>query len=310
MTNRGMPMVSNPVIPVGVRLPLASERLPPAELLATCHAALELGYSSFWVGDHVLLPESSASAYPHTDDGQRPFRADTWWLDPLLQLTWLAGQLPEARFGTSVIIATLRNPTLLAKQLATMSWLTERPLSLGVGTGWLRDEYDAVGMPFEKRGIRAMADIAEIRELLTRGRRTYVVRGGDDQPVEKPFVMLPTAPAPVEFLWGGFSPMAMRLVASTCDGWLPAKQSLETLEGHIARLKAACDDAHRDFNELKLVVKPGSGPDPKSGAITKDNLAGYAELGFHEAILEMPYELEGAADAISTLDRVAARSWL
>jgi alkanesulfonate monooxygenase SsuD/methylene tetrahydromethanopterin reductase-like flavin-dependent oxidoreductase (luciferase family) len=302
-------MVSSPSIPVGVRLPLASDKLPPAQLVQMCRAALEMGYSSFWVGDHVLLPESSSSAYPHTEDGQRPFQAETPWLDPLLELTWLAGQLPEARFGTSIIIMTLRKPTLLAKQLASMSWLTERPISLGVGTGWLRDEYDAVGMPFEGRGTRAKADIAEIKQLLTGG-GTYSVRGVDDQPVDKPFLMQPAAPAPVEFLWGGFSPIAMRLIASSCDGWLPAKQSLEALDGHIARLKAACDDAHRDFSELKLVAKPGSGPDPKSGPIDKDNLAGYRELGFQEAILEMPYEPDGLGDAVDTLERVAARSWL
>jgi alkanesulfonate monooxygenase SsuD/methylene tetrahydromethanopterin reductase-like flavin-dependent oxidoreductase (luciferase family) len=302
-------MVSSPPIPVGVRLPLASKSLTPAELVQMCRAALDMGYSSFWVGDHILLPESSSSAYPHTEDGQRPFTAETPWLDPLLQLTWLAGQLPEARFGTSIVIMTLRKPTLLAKQLATMSWLTERPISFGVGTGWLRDEYDAVGMPFEKRGTQARADIAEIKQLLTGG-RSYTVRGDDDEPVEKHFLMNPPAPAPVEFLWGGFSPIAMRLIASSCDGWLPAKQSLDALEGHITRLKAACEDVHRAFTELRLVAKPGSGPDPTSGAIDKDNLAGYAELGFHEAILEMPYETHGLADAVGTLERVAARSWL
>lgn len=298
-----------PPIPVGVRLPLASP-FSPTDFVAMCRAALEMGYSSFWAGDHVLLPESSSSLYPHTSDGQRPFRADTAWLDPLLQLTWLAGQLPEARFGTSVLIMTLRRASLLAKQLATMSWLIQRPLSVGVGTGWLRDEYDAVGMPFEKRGTRARADIAEIKQLLARGERTYRVRGDDDQPQDKTFTMLPTAPAPVEFLWGGFSPMAMRLVASSCDGWLPAKQSLDALKGHIGRLRDACDDAGRDFGELRLVAKPGSGPDPKSGAINKDNLAGYADLGFHEAILEMPYDAESVDDAVRVLERVAARSWL
>jgi alkanesulfonate monooxygenase SsuD/methylene tetrahydromethanopterin reductase-like flavin-dependent oxidoreductase (luciferase family) len=303
-------MASEPPIPVGIRLPLPTENLPPAQLVEVCRAALELGYSSFWVGDHVLLPESSGSAYPHTADGTRPFNAETPWADPLLQLTWLAAQLPEARFGTSIVIMTLRNPALLAKQLSTMSWLTRRPLSFGVGTGWLRDEYDAIGVPFEGRATRAKEQIAEIKELLARGERDYVVRGDDDEPVDKPFTMLPKAPAPVEFLWGGFSPLAMRLIASSCDGWLPAKQSLEALDGHLVRLRGACDDAHRDFSELKLVVKPGSGPDPQSGAIDKANLAGYAELGFHEAILELPYDPDGVDDAIGTLERVAARSWL
>jgi alkanesulfonate monooxygenase SsuD/methylene tetrahydromethanopterin reductase-like flavin-dependent oxidoreductase (luciferase family) len=303
-------MTSSPAIPVGVRLPLASDRLPPKELVQMCTAAMEMGYSSLWVGDHILLPESHDSLYPHTEDGKRPFQADTPWLDPLLELTWLGGQVPQARLGTSIIIMTLRKPALLAKQLSSMTWLTQQPISLGVGTGWLRDEYDAVGMPFEGRGTRAKAEIAEIKKLLNQGNHDYPVRDVDDQLVEKNFLMRPFGGAPVEFLWGGFSPMAMRLIASSCDGWLPAKQSLEALEGHIVRLKAACDKVDRKFSELRLVGKPGSGPDPKSGRIDKDNLAGYAELGFHELVLEMPYEPDGLADAVNTLERVAARTWL
>ncbi len=303
-------MSTLPPVPVGVRLPLPTETLTPQEQVSLCRHALHLGYSSFWVGDHVVLPEHSSSAYPHTDDGTPGFRPDTPWTDPFLHLTWLAAQLPAARFGTSILILTLRNPTLVAKQLATMSWLTERPFSLGVGTGWLREEYDAVGATFEGRGTQARKDIVRIKQLLTEGTADYTVRGEDDDPVTKRFQMLPTAPAPVEFLWGGFSPFALRLVATACDGWLPAKQSLESLERHLDRLRSACDDAARDFSELRLVVKPGSGPDPASGAIDKDSLAGYAELGFHEAILEMPYESASLEDAKATLERVANRSWL
>jgi alkanesulfonate monooxygenase SsuD/methylene tetrahydromethanopterin reductase-like flavin-dependent oxidoreductase (luciferase family) len=303
-------MSPHPTIPVGVRLPLPTPNLTPEQQVELCRHALALGYSSFWVGDHVVLPEVSTSAYPHADSGKPGFRPDTPWTDPFLQLTWLAAQLPEARFGTSIIILTLRNPTLLAKQLATMSWLTRRPFSLGVGTGWLREEYDAVGMTFEGRGTQARRDIALVKQLLSEGSADYTVRGEDDEPVSTRFLMRPTAPAPVDFLWGGLSPFAMRLIATSCDGWLPAKQSLESLEGHLARLRSACDDAERDISDLRLVVKPGSGPDPASGAIDKDSLSGYAGLGFHEAILEMPYEPASLDDARATLERVATRSWL
>ncbi len=303
-------MASQPSIPVGVRLPLATGKLPPPRLLQVCHAALELGYTSFWAGDHVLPPEHSASPYPHSGDGSRPFTARTPWADPLLELTWLAAHLPGARFGTGVLILTLRNPALLAKQLGTMSWLTGRAFSPGIGTGWLREEYDATGMPFDKRASRAGQSIAEITELLACGQRNYHVRGDGDELVDKAFTMLPKAPAPVDFLWGGVSPAAIRLAESSCDGWLPTEQSIEALEGGIIRLKAVCDNAGRDFRGLKLIVKPGPGPDPRSGEIDKDNLAGYAELGFHEVILEMPFNPDGVSDAVRTLERVAARSWL
>lgn len=302
--------MTTPPIPVGVRLPLPTETLTPQQQVDLCRHALDLGYNSFWVGDHVVLPTSTTSAYPHSADGTPGFRSDTPWTDPFLHLTWLAAQLPDARFGTSILVLTLRNPTLVAKQLATMSWLTRRPFSLGVGTGWLREEYDALEMPFEHRGTRARRDIALIRQLLSTGGADYTVRDEHDAAVTKPFVMLPQAPAPVEFLWGGSSPFAMRLVASSCDGWLPAKQSVDALTSHIVRLRSACDDAERDFSELRLVVKPGPGPDPASGAIDKDSLTAYAELGFHEAVLEMPYETGSLAEAKETLEYVASRSWL
>lgn len=298
-----------PPIPVGIRLPHVAAPFEPGDLVTIARTAVELGYRSVWVGDHLLMPASSSSVYPHTADGHRPFGADTPYLDPLLALSWLSVQVPEARIGTSVIIMTLRRAALLAKQIATASWLTRKPLAVGIGSGWSREEYDAVGVRFEKRAARARADLAEIRELISRGSRRYQVRGDDDELVDQEFHMRPTAPAPVEFLWGGVSPLAIRLVASSCEGWLPAKQSLESLENGVRGLRAACDDVARDFDELRLVVKPGPGPDPRSGAIDKDNLAAYAELGFHEAVLELSHTDDGLPAALATIERVATRAW-
>ncbi len=301
--------MNTPPIAVGVRLPLPSEVVSPADLIAIGHSALALGYSSFWVGDHVLLPEHSHEVYPYLDDGARPFRADSCWPDPMVEIGWLAGQLPEARFGTAVMILTLRRAALLAKQLGTLSWLTRMPLTFGVGTGWLRDEYDALGVPFEKRATRAKSDIVEIRQLLTAGSGHYAVTRHDGEPVDKRFFMHPRAAAPVEFIWGGHSPLALRIVASSCDGWMPSKRTISELQRLLPRLRAACDAEERDFDELRLVAKTGPGPDPRSGAIDKDNLAAYHDLGFDEVILELPYEPAGSGDAIDILERVAARSW-
>jgi hypothetical protein len=75
-------------------------------------------------------------------------------------------------------------------------------------------------------------------------------------------------------------------------------------------LKAACDDAQRDFKELRLVAKVGPGPDPETGRVDRDNLLGYAELGFHEAIMELPLDPGSSKAAIDTLEQVAKRSWL
>ncbi|MCS7050344.1 MAG: LLM class flavin-dependent oxidoreductase [Thermomicrobium sp.] len=303
-------MMARPEIPVGVRLPLASELMTPSALVEICRAALALGYSSFWMPDHVVLPEQTVSPYPHAQDRVQPFRAQTSWADPFLTLTWLAGQLPEARFGTCVVVLPLRNPTLLAKQVSTLSWLTGRPFTLGLGAGWLREEFEAVGVPFEGRSERIERHLALMRELVTTGSRDYVVSDGHCKSVTRRFTMLPRQSAPVEFLWGGCSSRALRRVATSCDGWLPAKQSIESLEDLRRRLEEACRTAGRDFSELKLVVKPGPGPDPPSGAIDRRTLDRYIELGFHEVILELPYEPVGVDDAVAVLTRVASRTWL
>lgn len=301
---------ARPQIPVGVRLPLGTTRLDGKALVEICTKAVEMGYERFWVGDHVLMPDLSTSTYPHTADGAQPFKPDTPWLDPLLMLSWIAANVPGARLGTSIVIMTLRKPALLAKQISTLSWLSARPISIGVGTGWLREEYEAVGMPFKGRARQAVADLAEIRALLTTGERTYRVHDADDDEVDVNFHMRPISDSPMEFLWGGVSPLALKIVATSCDGWLPAKQSISSLETGLARLRLACEEAGRDFTSLRRVVKPGPGPDPAEGAITREGLAAYAELGFDEAILEMPYEPASIVDALATLETVAHRSWL
>ncbi|MBA3741428.1 LLM class flavin-dependent oxidoreductase [Sporichthya sp.] len=288
-------------------MPTAS--LTPADLFAVCEEAHGLGYRSLWLGDHVVLPRRTESSYPHTAGGSVPFSAETPWLDPLLTLGWLSARLPPTmRIGTSVLILPLRNPVLLAKQLTSLSWLTERPISLGVGSGWLREEYDAIGAPFEKRASAARSAIGTIRELYRDGGADFTVRGPDNVPTLTPFTLLPPGPGPLEFLWGGVSPAALRLVAAVCDGWLPAKQPLDALPPLVDALRAACDAAGRDFSELRLVAKPGPGPDPESGAIDAAGLDRYAALGFSELILEMPYESGGPGPAIEVLRRVAERA--
>ena len=302
--------IVKPPIPVGVRLPLGTRRMDAKALVELCAGAVEMGYESFWVGDHILMPDLSGSVYPHTIDGAQPFKADTPWLDPLLMLSWIGSIVPGARLGTSIVILTLRKPALLAKQISTLSWLAGRPITIGIGTGWLREEYEAVGMPFKHRATQAISDLAEIRQLLTKGERPYRVHLGDGDESTVNFHMRPVSENPVAFLWGGVSPLALKIVANSCDGWLPAKQTIASLETNLERLRAECEEVERDYNTLRRVVKPGPGPDPIDGSISRDGLAAYAELGFDEAILEMPYEPGGITDALATLEQVAQRSWL
>lgn len=295
------------IIPVGVRLPLATGGIGPQEMLGLCRSAVDLGFQSFFVGEHILVPTESTSLYPHTESKAPPFPVEAPWLDPLLQLTWLAAQLgPGIRLGTSILLLPLRNPILLAKQLSTVNWLTNRGFSLGIGIGWLRDEYEVLGVPYADRPARARAQIAEIRELLAKGERPYDV-ATDHGRETKTFLLRPFTDKRVEFLWGGHSPAALRIVAADCDGWLPTKRPLDELRRHTATLKENCNKIGRDFASLRLVVKPGAGPHPADGAIDARNLEIYSKLGFSEAVLELPMMPKDVGQCLRDLELVAAR---
>lgn len=173
----------------------------------------------------------------------------------------------------------------------------------------MREEYDAVGTQVEHRATRLEKELAEVRQLITTGRRTYEVRGPQDDTVEMDFFQEPVAPTPVRFLYGGHSPLALRIAARSCDGWYPSKRTVDELATHSAELARCCEDIGRDFASLRRVVKTGTGPDPVDGGINRDNVQAYAELGFDAAILDMPYEFPGVAESTRILERVAERTW-
>lgn len=292
-------------LPVGIRLPLPTS-LTPADFVAVVDEAVELGFSSVFVGDHVILPTTVDSPYPNTPNAIPPFSPSSPWLDPLVALGWIAGQVDAPiEIGTSVVLLPLRNPVLFAKQVASLSWLTQRGLVLGIGSGWLRDEYDVVGADFEHRATVASESIRVMRDVLESETSSFLV-GSADARQTKQFMMRPKPAGPVEILWGGHSRLALKLVARHCDGWIPTKRSFEQLEGDVAALRRECDQEEREFASLRLVVKPGPGPHPSVGGITAGSLDRYAALGFTQALLELPLEPSGVSECVEALRAVAA----
>lgn len=302
-------MLDSP-IPVGARLPLPNEAFGPDGLLAIATAAAELGYSSLWASDHIVLPSEIESTYPFAKEavGERgnvhpiAFSIDSVWLDPLLTLSRLSAQLPSTiKLGTSVVIVSLRNPVLFAKQVATLSWLTRSDLYLGVGSGWLREEYDFVGIPFEKKGTRAKGVIKRTRELLESENVSL------DDGTGRTTTVRPRPRSDVKFLYGGYSDFALRAVAQVCHGWFPTKLTFEALSQNLEKLKRYCDEAGTDYDSLKRIIKPGRGPYPEVGAVDARNLERYAEVGMHEAVVELPLEPSSPDECIEILEDIAKK---
>ena len=120
-----------------------------AEMAAAAEAA---GFESVWTVEHVVYPDGYESSYPYDPPGKMAMAADTPMPDPLIWLTWVAAHSERLRLATGILILPQRNPLVLAKQLSTLDEVSGGRLDLGVGVGWLREEFDALGIPWEARG--------------------------------------------------------------------------------------------------------------------------------------------------------------
>ena len=123
----------------------------PESALAITKIAAEVGFESVWGGEHVIFPSSIESPYPYSEDGKIPATPETPIPDPLIWLAYVAAAAPTLRLGTCILILPQRNPLVLAKELATLDHLSGGRVELGIGVGWMKEEFDALGVPWQHR---------------------------------------------------------------------------------------------------------------------------------------------------------------
>ena len=152
---------------VGVFVPLGNGNASPEILRALGRGVEDRGFESIWVPEHVVLFDEYESQYPYSPDGQFPGGGDSGMLEPLTALTFLAGVTDRARLGTAICLVPQRNPVYTAKQVTDLDSLSGGRVDFGIGVGWLREEFEAVAMPFERRGKRTDDHIAVMRSLWT-----------------------------------------------------------------------------------------------------------------------------------------------
>jgi probable F420-dependent oxidoreductase len=282
---------------IGIRLPSAGAKVSVETIVTAARWAEELGYHSVWVSDHVVLPEKVDSFYPYDAQNRWPYPADTKWLDPLLTLAWAAAAAPSVKLGTSVMIVPLRQPILLAKQLASLDYMTGGRVILGVGAGWMEEEFDLIGVPFERRGARTAEMIALMRAFWT-GEDVefqgafYQVSGGRMHP--RP--VQPTIPV----VWGGHSDAALKRVAKMGDGWHPTLITLEQLAEGAGKLRRFCEEAGRDPNTITVIARPG-----KVYPINAETQARHQELGIQHVVIDPPLDGPDLSAFRAEMDRVA-----
>jgi probable F420-dependent oxidoreductase len=227
--------------------------------------------------------------------------------DAIVPLAYLAGQTSRIRLGTAVLIVPFFSPALLAKQLATLDIVSGGRLDVGLGIGWSRTEYEAVGAPFARRGARAEEFVAALRALWTEPVAAY----------QGEFYRLPPArmaPKPVQqphppLLLGGTAKPALRRAGRLADGWISGSTAdLTKVGASIEVVREAAREAGRDPDRLRFVcrgpvkVRPGGRPDrpPLSGSFAeiRGDLEMLADQGMTEVFVDLNFDPEiGAPDA-------------
>ncbi len=225
-------------------------------------AAEAAGIESLWTVEHVVYPDDYGSTYPYDDSGRMAMAPDTDLTDPLTWLTWVGAHTSTIRLATGILILPERNPVVLAKQLGTMDALTGGRVDLGIGVGWLREEFDAVGIPWERRGARTDEYVAAMRTLWD----------GDNVSFDGDFVSfdrVSSNPKPVDgsvpIVVGGHSKAAARRAGRLGDGFWPGKGDLDHLLD-VMRREAEAYDRDPDAIEVTWAGDLTAGEDPVAAA--------------------------------------------
>ncbi|MBX7159864.1 MAG: LLM class F420-dependent oxidoreductase [Acidimicrobiia bacterium] len=227
-----------------------------AALAAACDAT---GVESVWTVEHTVVPAGYESQYPYSRDGRMPGPESSPIPDPLVWLTWVAAHSDRVRLGTGVLILPQRNPVILAKEVATLDAMSGGRVLLGVGVGWLAEEFAAIGVPFAERGRRTDEYIGALRELWTSAEPTF---DGDFVAFERAFSEPKPAQQPVPVHVGGHSVAAAHRAGRLGDGFFPANpRSLGDLVGEMRR---AAEAAGRDPDAVEVSTMGFAAPESVS----------------------------------------------
>ncbi|HKS44467.1 MAG TPA: TIGR03619 family F420-dependent LLM class oxidoreductase [Amycolatopsis sp.] len=194
--------------------------------------AEENGFSAIALPDSLFYSETVSAEYPYTPDGSRFWNEETPWADPLIAVASMSAVTSEIFFYTSVLKLGSRNPVLLARQVASVAVLSGDRFGLGLGVGWMPEEFEWCGAPYTQRGKRVDEAIEVLRLILGGGMVSYHGRFFD-------FDKLRMSPAPakcVPFYIGGHTDVALRRAARVGDGWSSAMMKFADLESAIGRL--------------------------------------------------------------------------
>jgi probable F420-dependent oxidoreductase len=220
------------------------------ELLAhLARTAEQCGFESLWTVEHVVIPKDYQSPYPYSKNGRIPGGEDVAIPDPLLPLSFAAAVTRKIRLATGVVILPQRDPLYLAKEIATLDLLSGGRVILGIGSGWLKEEFDALGLDFHARGARTDEAIQALRACWSDERSSFQGKHFKFGPVL-------SYPKPVQnrlpIHIGGHSPAAARRAGRLGDGFFPALSEIPKLRELFTIMRETADRSGRDAKQIEL----------------------------------------------------------
>lgn len=208
----------------GIHLPHAGDQATPALIRRHAERAESLGLEDLWVSEHIIVPRDK-------------FPRSPLFFDPVLSLTWAAAVTKRVKLGTSVLVLPMRHPLPLAKELATLHNFSEGRLILGSGSGWLKEEFDALGVPFHERGRRLDEGLAMMRAVWTQDPVTFESKHIPAMIQGMTMTPMPVTPIP---LWlGGSSDAALKRTIRIGDGWHGSGHTADQAAPLVKRLRDA-----------------------------------------------------------------------
>ena len=235
--------------------------------------AEEHGFESIWTVEHVVVPGDYQSEYPYSPTGRMPGPEESPIPDPLIWLAWVGAATTSLRLATGILILPQRNPVILAKELATLDVLSGGRVELGVGVGWLREEFDALGVPFEDRGPRTDEYIEALRCLWREEEPCFVGRYANfDRAKSYPKPNQGSIPIHV----GGHTMPAARRAGRLGDGFFPGRSTDDELGPLLDTMRASARDAGRDPGAIEVTA---------GGAMDLDGVRRFGDLGVDRVVL-------------------------
>jgi probable F420-dependent oxidoreductase len=282
-------------------LPTASPFTTPELLAAVAGEAQGRGVHTMWVGEHVVSFDDHRSRYPYAEDGRMPLPPDSGLLEPFTTLAFLAAHTTSVRLGTAMCLLPQRNPVYTAKEVTTLDWLSGGRVDFGVGVGWQREEFEALEVPWEKRGARTDEYLEVLRRLWCEDPSAFSGAHYSMAPCHqhpKP-VQRPHPPIHI----GGESDAALRRTARAAQGWHTFNRTPGDLAAPLRRLEELLEDQGRGRAEITVTVCP------YFQELSPGTVAAYAAAGA-DAVAALlfvtdPADVAGAFDALAPSMEVA-----